>query len=177
VDGGKSETLRASKGGKVKTISAKDGDTVSKGDVLVSFDDGGANADEIATLRDRIASEEGADSDEAKKDLKASKDKLAALQSKGGGPIVAGMSGKLVGFSVGAVLKSGETVGRIVDGEAPKRVRVNVDRNTKVRKGQNVTLVLKRGGEGAGTVASVNGRTISVDTGDLSGDEVDAVRF
>ncbi len=178
VDGGHSESLRTKSGGQVKSVEAKNGDDVKKGQVLVSFD-AGDNANAVATLRDRIASLEGVDDDDARRDLAAAKEKLSALQGKAGGPIVAGMSGKLTGFTVaeGAVLKPGETVGRIVEGEASKRVRVSVPRSAHVRRGQDATLVLKHGGEGAGKVASVSGHTVIVDCGDLDADEVSAVKF
>lgn len=176
-DGGKSETLRT-RGGKVRAVDAKDGEMVSKGQTLVTFEEG-ENGDEVATLRDRIASLEGAEDEEARRDLKAAKAKLDALQGSKSAPIIAGMAGRLSGFSVGAgaVLKNGETVGRIVEGEAPRRVKVSVDRQTRAKRGQEVTLVLRRGGEGAGTVLAISGRTITIDTGDLAADEVESVRF
>jgi hypothetical protein len=177
-EGGKSETLRV-KGGKVKTVEAKEGDVVGKGQVLITFEEG-ESSDEIATLRDRIASLEGAEDEDAKRDLKAAKAKLDALTgNKGGGPLVASIAGKLVGFSVspGSVLKNGESVGRIVEGDEPKRVKVRVDRSTKVKRGQEATLILKRGGEAPGTVSSVSGKNVTVDTGDLAADEVASVRF
>jgi multidrug efflux pump subunit AcrA (membrane-fusion protein) len=178
VDGGKSESVKTRTGGRVKSVDVKDGDTVAKGQVLVTFDSG-ADPAEIATLEDRIASLENADDEEAKRELKAAKQKLAALE--GGAkaqPIVAGMDGKLSGFgvSVGTVLRAGETVGKIGDGDVPARVWITVPRG-KVSKGQTVQLVLKGGGAAEGTVLSVSGKTVVVDTGAEPGDAVDAVKF
>lgn len=176
-EGGRSETLKSS-GGRVATVEAKDGDIVGKDQVLVTFDDG-ENSDEIATLKDRIASLEGAEDEDAKRELKAARAKLEALTSSTGGPVVAGMAGKLTGFSVtiGTVIKPGEVIGRIVEGEISRRVKVKVDRASRAKKGQEVTLVLRKGGEAPGTVSSVVGKLVTVETGQLAADEVESVRF
>ncbi len=176
-DQARTESVKA-KAGKVKSVDANEGDVVSKGQSLVTFEDG-ASQDEIVSLRDRIASLEAVDSEDARRELKASRQKLDALVGARSGPIVAPASGTLAGWSVaaGQVLKAGDTLGRVSDGDTPKRVRVTVAKSTKARRGQSVTLVLKRGGEGDGVVGSVNGRNVVVDCGDLAAEEVSAVRF
>jgi hypothetical protein len=178
AEGGRSETLKA-RGGKVRTVEASEGDIVGKGQVLITFEEGDSS-DEIATLKDRVASLEGAEDDEARRELRAARAKLEALTSgKGGGPVVAGIAGKLMGFNVvrGSVLRQGETVGRIVEGEVSRRVRVRVDKASRAKKNQSVTLILRRGGEAPGTVSSVKDRNVVVETGDIAADEVEAVRF
>lgn len=177
VDDGKSEALRT-RGGKVRVVDARDGEIVSKGQTLVTFEDG-ANTDEVATLVDRIASLDGAEDEEARRELKAAKAKLDALQGSKSAPITAGMAGRLSGFTVaaGEVLRSGETVGRIVEAELPRRVKVSVDRQLNPKRGQEVVLVLRQGGEGAGSVLSINGRMVTVDTGDVAAADVGSVRF
>jgi pSer/pThr/pTyr-binding forkhead associated (FHA) protein len=176
-ESGRTDTLKA-RGGKVKTVEAKDGDTVSKGQVLVTFEEG-ASESEIMSLKDRIATLEAVDSEEARGDLKAARSKLEALTSGAKSPpVVASMSGTLSGFTVsaGETLRGNATVGRISEGGTPKRVRVRIDRGTRASRGQSVTLLTKAG-ERTGSVASVSGRTVVVDTGDTSATDVDAVRF
>ena len=177
-EGGKSEALKT-RGGKVKSVGAADGDTVERGQVLISFDAGG-NEDEINTLKERIASLEGIDDDDARRQLKEARQRLdALLASSKSVPVVAGMSGKLSGFTVtaGDVLKNNQSVGRISEAGAPRKVRVTVDKGTRVKRGASATLILKKGGEATGTVSSTSGRTVVIDTGDTSGDDVDSVRF
>jgi multidrug efflux pump subunit AcrA (membrane-fusion protein) len=161
-EGGRSEAVKT-RGGKVKSVEVADGDVVKRGQLLVTFESDG-NEDEIATLRDRIQALEGADDDEAKRRLREAKTAPAA--------------GKLTGFDVraGQLLKSGEVIGRIGDGETPRRVRVTVDKPARARVGQSVTLVLRRGGEAAGTVVSVSGKKVVVQC-EVAADEVASVRF
>ncbi len=179
VDGGKAESLRSRTGGRVKTVEAKEGDLVSKGQTLVTFESG-ADPGEIATLQDRIASLENAEDDEAKRELRQAKQKLAALEGgKKAEPLFAPFEGKLTGFNVtpGSVLKGNEVVGKVVDGDVPSRVRITVPKGTKVEKGQTVVLVLRTGGTSDGTVVAISGRTVTVDTGTEPGDAVEAVKF
>jgi hypothetical protein len=179
VDGGKSEQLKTRTGGRVKTVDAKDGDVVVKGQVLVTFESGSDPA-EVATLQDRIASLENAEDDEAKRELKQAKQKLAAIEGgKAAQPIAAGLDGKLIGFNpaVGSLLRAGEVVGKVADGDVPSRVRITVPKNTRISKGQIVQIVLKGGGTAEGSVVAVSGRTVVVDTGSEAGDAVEAVRF
>jgi len=75
------------------------------------------------------------------------------------------------------VLKNNQSVGRISEAGAPRKVRVTVDKGTRVKRGASATLILKKGGEATGTVSSTSGRTVVIDTGDTSGDDVDSVRF
>ncbi|OGQ11241.1 MAG: hypothetical protein A2138_22625 [Deltaproteobacteria bacterium RBG_16_71_12] len=178
VDGGKSETLKT-RGGKVKSVEAADGDAVERGRVLVTFDAGG-NEDELTTLKERIASLEGIDDDDARRQLKEARQRYEALQAASKSvPVIAGMSGKLTGFSVsvGDVLRANQIVGRIAESGAAKRVRVTVDRATKVKRGAKAVLGLRGGGEGEGTVASTSGRTVIVDTGEHPAEDVETVRF
>ncbi|MBI1945903.1 MAG: FHA domain-containing protein [Deltaproteobacteria bacterium] len=178
VEGGKSETLKT-RGGKVKSVEAADGDTVERGKVLVTFDAGG-NEDELNTLKERIASLEGIDDDDARRELKDARQRYEALQAASKSvPVVAGSSGKLTGFAVavGDVLKNNQVVGRIAESGAAKKVRVTVDRATKVKRGARAVLGLRGGGEGEGTVASTSGRTVIVDTGDHAAEDVETVHF
>ena len=179
VEGGKSETLKT-RGGKVKTVGAADGDAVERGQVLVTFDAGG-NEDEIATLRERIASLEGIDDEDARRQLKEARQRYDALQAASKSvPVVAGTGGKLSGFAVavGDVLKSNQVIGRIAEtGATARKVRVTVDRGTKVKRGAKATLGLRSGGEGEGTVSSVSGRTVIIDTGDHGAEDVENVHF
>ena len=179
VEGGRSETLRSKTGGRVRTVEVKDGAQVVKGTILVTFETG-ADGDEIATLEDRIASLEAVEGEEAKRDLRQARARLAALEGgQKATPIAAGMDGQLTGFSVspGTVIKAGEVVGKLVDGEVSTRVRVTVARGTSAKAGQKVSLTLTGGGSGEGTVVAVNGRVVIVDTGSVSGDTVDSVTF
>ncbi len=177
-DGGRSESVRTKTGGRVRSVDATDGSMVTRGAVLVTFETG-ADADELATLQDRISSLEAVEGEEARRDLKAAKARLAALEAgQKAQPIVAGMSGRLSGFSVsvGAVLKAGEVVGTIGDGDVPTRVRVTV-RGVTAKVGQGVTLILKSGGTASGTVASVSGKTVVVSTGTTAAGVVASVSF
>ncbi|MDP2340334.1 MAG: FHA domain-containing protein [Deltaproteobacteria bacterium] len=179
VDGGKSEQLKTRTGGRVKTVDAKDGDVVVKGQVLVTFESGSDPA-EVATLQDRIASLENAEDDEAKRELRQAKQKLAAIEGgQKAQPIAAGLDGKLIGFNpvVGSVLRAGETLGKVADGDVPSRVRITVAKGTRISKGQIVQIVLRNGGTAEGSVVAVSGRTVVVDTGSEAGDAVEAVRF
>ena len=54
---------------------------------------------------------------------------------------------------------------------------MTIDKSTKAKKGQTVTLVLKNGATASGTVSSTSGKSVTVDTGDTGGDEVEGVRF
>jgi hypothetical protein len=177
-EGGRSESVRTKTGGRVRTVEVADGASVSRGAVLVTFETG-ADADEIATLQDRISSLEAVEGDEAKRDLKTAKARLAALEAgQKAQPITAGIDGRLSGFSVavGAVLKAGEVVGTIADGEVPTRVRVTV-RGVTPKSGQQVTLTLKSGGTATGSVASVSGKNVVVDTGTTAAAAVSSVSF
>ena len=163
----------------MKTVGAADGDTVERGQVLVTFDAGG-NEDELATLKERIASLEGIDDDDARRQLKEARQRLDALQAASKSvPVVATTSGKLSGFSVtvGDLLKSNQVVGRIAEGGVTHKVRITVDRATKVRRGAKAILGLRSGGEGEGTVTSASGRTVVIDTGDHAADDVENVHF
>jgi len=178
VDNGRAEVLRSKTGGKVKTALA-DGAAVQKGTIIVTFESG-ADPAELATLQDRIGSLEGVESEEAKRDLKAAKAKLAALEAgQNAAPLVAGMDGLLRGFTAtpGAVLKAGETVGKIVDGDVVARVKVTVSRSTRPRTGQSVMMNLKSGGSISGTIVSVSGRTVIIDPGGETAENVESVSF
>ena len=179
VDGGGVENVRTKTGGKVASVEVIDGATVTRGQRLVTFDSGG-DPGEIQTLQDRIASLENADDEEAKRDLRTAKQRLAALEGgRGAPPVVAGSDGKLTGFNVvvGAVLKPGEVVGKIGDGDVPTRVRISVGRGVSIKTGQAATLILKSGGTAEGSVVSVSGRSVVVDTGAIAGDAIEAVEF
>ena len=178
VEGSKGETLKT-RGGQVKTVEAADGDVVERGKVLITFDAGG-NEDDLTTLKERIASLEGIDDEEARRQLRDARQRLEALQAASKSvPVVAGASGKLSGFAVavGDVLKPNQVVGRISEAGGAKKVRVNVDRSTRVKRGDSATLLLKGGGEATGTVGSTKGRTVVVDTGDTPAENVESVRF
>ncbi len=147
--------------------------------MLVTFESG-ADPGEVATLEDRIAGLEGVESEEAKRDQKAAKAKLAALQGgQNAAPLVAGVEGILSGFTatVGAVLKPGEVVGKIADPNFSPRVKVTVARSTKPKSGQRVTMNLKSGGSVSGSVVAVSGRTVIVDPGGEPADNVASVSF
>ena len=179
VDGGRAETLRSKTGGRVRTVEVKDGAEIVKGTILVTFE-AGADGDEIATLEDRIASLEAVEGEEAQRDLRQAKARLAALEGgQKATPITAGINGKLTGFSIsaGTVLKAGEVVGTLVDGEVSMRVRVTVSRGTSAKAGQKVSFTLTSGGTGEGIVVAVSGRVVTVDTGSVAGDTVDTVTF
>jgi multidrug resistance efflux pump len=170
--------VRTKTGGKVKTAVA-DGAAVQKGTVLVTFESG-ADPAELATLQDRIASLEGVESEEAKRDLKAATAKLAALEGgQNAAPLMAGIDGVLQGFTAtpGVVLKPGDVVGKIVDASVSSRVRVTVLRSTRPRTGQKVMMSLKSGGSISGTVVAVTGRTVIVDPGGEPADNVESVSF
>ncbi|MCC7071840.1 MAG: FHA domain-containing protein [Deltaproteobacteria bacterium] len=178
VEGGKGETLKT-RGGKVKSVEAADGDAVERGKVLITFDAGG-NEDDLSTLQERIASLEGIDDDEARRQLRDARQRLEALQAASKSvPVVAGMSGKLSGFAVavGDLLKPNQVVGHVSEAGAAKRVRVTVDRATRVKRGDSATLVLRGGSEATGTVSSTKGRTVVIDTGDTPAENVESVRF
>lgn len=178
VDPGQAESLRSKTGGKVKTALA-DGAAVQKGTIIVTFESG-ADASELATLQDRIASLEGVEGDEAKRDLKAAKQKLAALEGgQNAPPVTASMDGVLSGVSAvpGAVLRAGEVIGKVVDGEVASRIRVTVARGTRARAGQKVMMNLKSGGSLSGTVVAVSGRTVVVDPGSEPAENVESVVF
>jgi biotin carboxyl carrier protein len=179
VDAGAVETLKSKTGGKVASVAVADGAIVTRGQTLVTFDSG-ADPGEIANLQDRIASLENSEDEEAKRDLKAARQKLAALEGgRGAAPLVATSNGKLTGFSVmvGDVLRAGEVVGRIGEAEAPTRVRVTIPRSLRVRSSEAVTLVLKDGSNADGSVVAVSGRTVVVSTGSIAAELVAAVRF
>jgi hypothetical protein len=178
VDPGQTESLRSKTGGKVKTALA-DGAAVQKGTIIVTFESG-ADASELATLQDRIASLEGVEGDEAKRDLKAAKQKLAALEGgQNAPPVTASMDGVLSGVSAvpGAVLRAGEVIGKVVDGEVASRIRVTVARGTRARSGQKVMMNLKSGGSLSGTVVAVSGRTVVIDPGSEPAENVESVVF
>ena len=177
VDGGRVESIRSKSGGRVKTVTVKEGDVVSRGQTLVIFAAG--SEEELATLEDRIASLDNTQDEEGKRELKNARQKLAALQGGNAAPIIAGMDGTVQGLVVseGAVLRPGESVGRILDAEVPSRVRIRVEKGARPKKGQSVTLLLKNGGDATGSVLLVSGRTVVIDTGSEPGDAVDAVRF
>ncbi|MBM4282859.1 MAG: FHA domain-containing protein [Deltaproteobacteria bacterium] len=179
VDGGGVEAVRTKTGGRVAAVDVADGATVKKGQTLLTFASG-ADPGEIQTLQDRIASLENAEEDEAKRDLRAAKTKLAALEGgRGAPPVVAPADGQLSGFNVivGAVLRPGELVGKVGDGDVPTRVRVTLPQGVRVKAGQPATLVLKGGGTADGTVTSASGRSVVVDTGAVGGDAIEGVRF
>ncbi len=174
---GRSDSVRTRTGGRVRSVEVADGASVSRGTVLVTFETG-ADADEIATLQDRISSLEAVEGEEAKRDLKTAKARLAALEAgQKAQPIVAAIDGRLSGFSVapGTVLKPGEVVGTI-DGEVSARVRVVV-RGVTAKSGQQVTLTLKSGETATGTVASVAGKVVIVNTGTTAAAGVASVSF
>jgi len=178
VDPGQAESLRSKTGGKVKTALA-DGAVVQKGTIIVTFESG-ADASELATLQDRIASLEGVEGDEAKRDLKTAKQKLAALEGgQNAPPVTASMDGVLSGMSAsaGTVLRAGEVIGKVVDGEVASRIRVTVARGTKARAGQKVMMNLKSGGSLSGTVVAVSGRTVVIDPGSEPAENVESVVF
>jgi len=178
VDTGHFEVLKSRSGGRVKTALA-DGAQVAKGTVIVTFETS-ADAGEIATLQDRIASLEGVEGDEAKRDLKAAKQKLAALEGgQNAAPVIATMDGVLSGFSAspGTILKAGEGFGRVVDTSMTPRVKVTVARGTRAKSGQKVMMNLKSGGSISGTVVAVNGRTVLVDPGSEPAENIDSVSF
>jgi predicted component of type VI protein secretion system len=178
VDSGHFEVLKSRSGGRVKTALA-DGAQVAKGTIIVTFEPS-ADAGEIATLQDRIASLEGVEGDEAKRDLKAARQKLAALEAgQNAAPVVATMDGVLTGFSAtpGTILKGGESFGRIVDTSVSARVKVTVARGTRVKSGQRVRMNLKSGGSISGTVVAVNGRVVLVDPGGEPAENVESVSF
>jgi predicted component of type VI protein secretion system len=178
VDTGHFEVLKSRSGGRVKTALA-DGAQVAKGTVVVTFETS-ADAGEIATLQDRIASLEGVEGDEAKRDLKAAKQKLAALEGgQNAAPVIATMDGVLTGFSAtpGAILKAGEGFGRVVDTNVTPRVKVTVARGTRAKSGQKVMMNLKSGGSISGTVVAVNGRVVLVDPGSEPAENIDSVAF
>jgi FKBP-type peptidyl-prolyl cis-trans isomerase 2 len=178
VDTGNVEVLKSRSGGRVKTALA-DGAPVAKGTVIVTFETS-ADAGEIATLQDRIASLEGVEGEEAKRDLKAAKQKLAALEGgQNAAPVVATMDGVLSGFTAapGTVLKAGEAFGRVVDTSVTPRVKVTVSRGTRVKSGQKVMMNLKSGGSISGTVVAVNGRVVLIDPGSEPAENVDSVSF
>jgi hypothetical protein len=177
--GGGGGAVRTKTGGRVATVDVIDGEFVQKGQTLLTFA-AGADQAEIQTLQDRIASLENAEDEEARRDLRAAKTKLAALEGgRGAPPLVAPIDGRLRGFTVvsGAVLRPGDVVGRIGDGEVPTRVRVTLARGMRVTTGQTVTLLLKSGGTADGTVVSTNGQTAVIATGTVAGDVVEGVRF
>ncbi len=179
ADGVRSETLRSKTGGRVRSVEAKDGTQIVKGTILVTFETG-ADGDEVATLQDRIASLETVEGEEAKRDLKTARARLSAIESSAKStPITAGIDGTLTAFNVsaGTLLKAGETVGRIVDGEVSTRVKVTVRRGVVVKNGEKVSLTLKAGGSGEGTVVAVSGRVVVIDTGSEAGDGVESVTF
>jgi hypothetical protein len=179
VAAGAAEGVKTKTGGKVASVAVADGAVVTRGQTLVTFETG-ADPGELANLQDRIASLENAEDDEARRELKAAKQKLAALEGgKGAVPIVAPADGKLTGFSVAAgdILRPGEVVGRIGDAEAPTRVRVSIPRSLRVRSSEAVTLVLRDGSTADGSVVAVSGRTVVVSTGSVPAEDVAAVRF
>ena len=163
----------------MRSVEAKDGTQIVKGTILVTFETG-ADGDEVATLQDRIASLETVEGEEAKRDLKTARARLSAIESSAKStPITAGIDGTLTAFNVsaGTLLKAGETVGRIVDGEVSTRVKVTVRRGVVVKNGEKVSLTLKGGGSGEGTVVAVSGRVVVIDTGSEAGDGVESVTF
>jgi hypothetical protein len=178
VDTGHFEVLKSRSGGRVKTALA-DGSPVAKGTIVLTFETS-ADAGEIATLQDRIASLEGVEGDEAKRDLKAAKQKLAALEGgQNAAPVIASMDGVLTGFSAapGVILKAGEVFGRVVDTSVSPRVKVTVPRRTRPKSGQKVMLNLKSGGSISGTVVAVSGRVVLVDPGSEPAENIDSVSF
>src|SRR5690606_16222944 len=137
AEGPRSEQLRVRGGGRVRSVDAKDGDVVTKGQVLVSFDDS-VDPDEIATLKDRIATLQGSEYEGAKRQLAEAEEKLAALLSSGKSPpVTAPVAGTVSGLSVGVgdTLKNGALVGNVGEGGKASRLRATVDRSTRVKKG------------------------------------------
>ncbi len=178
VDTGRSEVLRSKTGGRVKT-ALSDGAAVQKGTVVVTFEYG-ADAGELATLQDRVASLEAVESEEAKRELKAARAKLAALEGgQNAAPIVAGVDGVLQGMTAtpGSVLKAGETIAKIADPGVAARIKVTVARSTRPKAGQKVMMTLKSGGSISGTVVAVSGRSVIVDPGSEPAENVESITF
>jgi biotin carboxyl carrier protein len=178
VDAGQTESLRSRTGGRVKTALA-DGAAIQKGTIIVTFESG-ADASELATLQDRIASLENVEGEEAKRDLKQARQKLAALEGgQNAPPVTSSMDGVLTGFAVvpGAVVRAGEVIGKVVDGAVASRVRVTVVRATRPKAGQKVMMNLKSGGSLSGTVVAVSGRSVIVDPGSEPAENVESVGF
>ncbi len=94
-------------------------------------------------------------------------------------PVSAPSNGRLTGFKVlvGAAVRHNELFGRLASGDFSSRVRITVPKGTKVTKGQTVTLLLRGGARGEGSVVAVSGKVVIVDTGSESGDAVTAVKF
>lgn len=179
VDTGRSEVLRSRTGGRVRSVEVKDGAQVPRGTIIVTFESG-VDPAELATLQDRVASLENVEGEEARRDLRAARAKLAALEAaEKASPIVAGMDGQLTGFNVspGQVLKPNESVGTIVDGDVTPRVRITVGRGVRVKTGQTVTLMLSSGASTEGTVVSVSGRSVLIDVGSEDAGNVSGVRL
>jgi hypothetical protein len=171
----KSDAVRSKTGGKVKSLAVADGAVVKKGQTLVTFEDS-ADADVVFNLRERIASNEGVDTPEAKKALARAKAALADLNLPS--PVVATQNGRVAfDVSLGETVKAGGTVARLLDTSGPGRVHVTVGRGVNPRKGQTAHLSLRGGASAIGKVLSVNGATVVVDTGTTPGDSVETVRF
>jgi hypothetical protein len=175
----RSEVINTKGGGRVKSVAFADGADVDKGETLVMFDAGGSE-EEVATLQDRIASLQSAEGDDAQRELKAAKSKLQALlASAKSPPVVAPMTGKLSGFAVqpGQVVKAGDVLGKMIEADAPARVKISVDKSVKAKTGQGVVLELRTGATAQGSVIAVSGKTVFVDTGGSAPEQVARVRF
>jgi biotin carboxyl carrier protein len=175
----RSETVKTKGAGRVKSVAFADGADVDKGETLVMFD-AGASEEEMATLQDRIASLQSAEGEDAQRELKAAKTKLQALLAGAKSPpIISPMAGKLSGFTIqpGQLLKAGDVIGKVLESDAPARVKVTVDKSIKAKAGQGVVLELQTGATAQGSVIAISGKTVFVDTGGSAPEQVARVRF
>jgi hypothetical protein len=151
------QPLRLRAGGKITSVSAKEGDVVLKGAVIAVVAGGAISASAIATRRASIAALESvADANKrAAAQLAIEKGELRRiLASSATTTVTATEAGKLKGLnlSVGAVARSGQVVGFIITKPASVTVDVDAKVSSTLPAGTNCTLTRADGTTLRGTL-------------------------
>lgn len=175
-------SVRTRASGTVASVSASDGQSVRRGELLFAFES--TDSDEISNLRANIeALEAVAESQPSAQDmLEREREKLKRLLARSGNVnVTAPAAGTLRSFSVkvGDVLKSGESVGVIERGGVTLLVNVPAAEGRSIKKGAVVELKTTSG-SASGRVASVKRRGADyqvVLSTDASPSDVNEARF
>jgi biotin carboxyl carrier protein len=180
--------VKSKASGTIASVSVADGDSVKRGTTILTLEGGGgADPDEIANLKESIASlEEIAESQPSAADmLEQEKSKLARLLAKSKAPkVVAPASGTVSGLSMtaGGSVSSGDVVCTIARGGSPTAsIQLTGKDARRAKRGARVELELSSGGTADGTVKSSRRRggktTVVLDVGGASLDDVSRARF
>ena len=150
--------LRLSKGGKVASVAAKDGDAVDQGTVIAIVIGSAASAADIATRKESISALESVaeSSPRAAAQLAIEKKELATiLGSTGPTKVTAPAAGKIAGLLLlaGEVVRTRQVVARIVTKPASVTVEVSAAVAAALPMGVGCTLTRADGTTLPGTLA------------------------